>query len=153
QLDGQLDVRSFELSDILLGDLALELPEGRGSFTGEFDFVKERGFVLQVTCGVDVESRIATWLLRAIDPETGLPVSDPTIGLLAGGGSGTVGYRIQATSEARNGSPVQASARVFFGNDTPLDSNTVVNTLDALAPVTTTSVTANGNHYSLRWTV
>ena len=39
---------------------------------------------------------VATWLLRAVDPDTGLVVTDPNVGLLKAGQSGQVSYTILA---------------------------------------------------------
>ena len=82
ELDESLDQRSFVLGDISLGDIQIHLPENRSSFTGDFDFIEELGIVVRVTAGVDVVSRTALWSFTALDPETGLPVTDPAKGLL-----------------------------------------------------------------------
>ncbi|MHC1770058.1 MAG: CARDB domain-containing protein [Verrucomicrobiia bacterium] len=153
QIDSDLDVRTFTLSDITLGGLFIDVPDDRGAFTGEYDFSKELGFVLQVSAGVDVQAHIATWFLRAIDPDTGLVVTDSKIGLLQPGASGTMGYTIRAMPDAANGSEVTMSARAFYDQAAPLDSAAVTNTIDAIAPTTTLTVEQVGNGlYSLQWT-
>ncbi|MCP4713252.1 MAG: hypothetical protein GY869_31865, partial [Planctomycetes bacterium] len=156
QLDSDLDVRSFRLGDIQIGDLFVNIPDGRGAFTGEFDFVDERGMVLRVVAGVDVLSDTATWLLTAIDPDTGLPVTDVDRGLLlpevASNQEGVVSYTIKADSEAETGAELQAEARVFFNNGAPLDTNSVVNILDAETPVSALTVVGVGaGSYQLDW--
>ncbi|MCL4179872.1 MAG: tandem-95 repeat protein, partial [Verrucomicrobia bacterium] len=153
QIDASLDVRGFQLSDLLLGDLVIDLPDGRGAFTGEFDFSESRGYILQVTAGVDVNARVATWLLRAVDPDTGLLVTDPKIGLLSPGSVATAGFSVKALPEAADGARVTATARVIVDGGVPLDSNTVAATIDAVAPVTTLMVQTLGNGtYALQWT-
>ncbi|MBO3704008.1 MAG: hypothetical protein J5W83_15990, partial [Candidatus Accumulibacter sp.] len=82
-LDASLDARSFRLGDLKLGDINVHLPAGRASFQGDFDFSGSKGFVLRVSAGIDVTTRIATWLLQAIDPQTGEVLHDATRGLLA----------------------------------------------------------------------
>jgi len=155
QLDADLDVRSFRLGDIQIGDLYVNIPDGRGAFTGEFDFTEERGMVLRVVAGGDVLSDTVSWLLTAVDPDTGLPVTDAERGLLlpdAAYQEGVVSYTIKADPDADTGTELQAEARVFFNNDAPLDTNTVVHRLDAEAPVSSLIVTNVGNgSYQLDW--
>src|SRR5262249_10101263 len=93
QLDPNFDPRPFRLGDLQLGDLKVHIPGSVGSFQGDFDFSKSRGFILRVSAGIDISSNTITWLLQAIDPLTGEVVTDPTKGLLppdnaAGAGRG-----------------------------------------------------------------
>ena len=152
QLDPSLDERSFQLGPIRLGDLTLPIPSGRGAFSGEFDFVADRGYILQVVAGVDVVERVANWTIRAIDADTGNVTDLPNVGLVKPGQTGQVSYTIQATPQAQTGATIAAQARVFADNGAPIDTNRITAILDAQAPVTTLNVTndSNGN-YTLQW--
>src|SRR5262249_36804310 len=81
QLDPSLDPRSFRLGDVGLGDTTIQLPEERGSFHGDYDLTSSKGFVLRIDAGIDVLTSTATWLLEAIDPNTGDVLDDATRGL------------------------------------------------------------------------
>src|SRR5262249_27906382 len=81
QLDPNFDPRSFRLGDLQLGDLQVHIPGSVGSFQGDFDFTKSKGFILRVSAGIDINSNTLTWLLQAIDPNTGQVVQDPAVGL------------------------------------------------------------------------
>ena len=132
--------------------MTVPLPSGRGSFTGTFDLTKQLGFILNVTAGVDVNSGIATWLLTAIDPYTGLPTTDPALSILPLGQSGTVGYTIEAVSTATTGTVLDAAARVIYDSQQPLDSGIVTATLDAVPPATSFSVAdLGGGQYYVQW--
>jgi hypothetical protein len=52
------------------------------NFQGDFDFTATKGFILRVSAGIDAETRIATWLLQVIDPDTGEQLNDSQRGLL-----------------------------------------------------------------------
>ncbi|MBL9127419.1 MAG: hypothetical protein JNL97_07225, partial [Verrucomicrobiales bacterium] len=65
EIDPDLDVRSFQLASVRFGDLILGLPQGRGAYAAEFDLTEERGFVLQMSAGIDVVTGIASWVFRA----------------------------------------------------------------------------------------
>jgi len=49
----------------------LQVPAELASFQGDFDFSASKGFILRVSAGVDAFSHVVTWLLQAIDPDTG----------------------------------------------------------------------------------
>src|SRR4029077_19817771 len=83
QLDPNLDSRSFRLGDLQLGNIQVHIPNTVGSFQGDFDFTRSKGFILRVSAGIDINSDTVTWLLQAIDPDTGEVIQDPTKGLLA----------------------------------------------------------------------
>ncbi|MGE4182659.1 MAG: putative Ig domain-containing protein, partial [Limisphaerales bacterium] len=152
EIDPDLDIRSFQLASLRFGDLTLGLPQGRGAFSAEFDLTATRGFVLQMSAGIDVVTGIASWVFRTIDPVTGLLASGDNVGLLRAGETGEVSYTIRAHPEAPSGASLDARARVFFGDSTPFDTNLASARLDNAAPVSTlTTQTLPGNRYLLEW--
>ena len=57
--------------------------------------------MLRVSAGIDAESRVATWLLQAIDPDTGEVLRDALRGLLTPDANGQptggfVSYTVRA---------------------------------------------------------
>ncbi|MCA9169348.1 MAG: hypothetical protein KDB23_16860, partial [Planctomycetales bacterium] len=152
QLDENLDERQFRLSDIEIGGMLLDLPEDRAAFTGEFDLTDTLGFALELTAGVDVTTRTATWLFRAIDPRDGLPPVDPSVGILLPGDNVTVGYIIQASQATRTGDTIDTFARVIVDDQPPRDSRQIHATIDASAPTTEfTARNVGNNTYALAW--
>ncbi|MAE66325.1 MAG: hypothetical protein CMJ18_18805, partial [Phycisphaeraceae bacterium] len=163
-LDDQLEPSSFRLGDLRVGPVAVNLPS-RGAFSGDFDFVESLGFVLRITAGLDIGTNTATWLIQAIDPNTGEVVQDRGLGLLApndadGNGSGFVTYTVQprgargGLDTASTGDTIETEARVLFNTAPPEDTQRLVHTIDAAAPVTTlevTALTAGGADFELSW--
>src|SRR5262249_7461939 len=128
QLDPNLDPRSFRLGDLQVGGLQVHLPNSVGSFQGDIDFSKSKGFILLVSAGIDVNTRTITWLLQAIDPATGDVTLDPPKGLLpannaSGAGAGFVTYTVLPSSGVATGTSISAQARVLFGSAAPLETN------------------------------
>ncbi|HEX4609016.1 MAG TPA: putative Ig domain-containing protein, partial [Urbifossiella sp.] len=158
-LDPNLDPETFRLGDLQLGDLKVHIPNSVGSFQGDFDFTKSKGFILRVSAGIDLSSNTVTWLLQAIDPLTGEVVTDPAKGLLpadtaAGAGEGFVTYTAQPKAGLATGTPISAQARVLFNTTAPLDTPTLTYTVDGTAPTTTltaTPVTPGGADYQVAW--
>jgi hypothetical protein len=158
-LDADLDPRSVRLGDLKLGDIQVHIPSDRATFQGDFNFVQSKGFILRVSAGVDVEAATATWLLQAIDPETGEVIEDTTKGLLAqnnaqGAGLGTVSYTVLPQDGLATGTEITAQARVLFNTAPPADAAAVTQKIDGRAPVTTLTSTKLGasDDYQIQWT-
>ncbi|WP_404783509.1 putative Ig domain-containing protein [Altericista sp. CCNU0014] len=160
QLDADLDTRQFKLGDIQLGDIQVHLPTGRGSFQGDFDFTRQKGFILRVSAGLDPLSNTATWLLQAIDPKTGEVIQDTSRGLLLpndakGNGSGWVTYTAQAKADIATGTEITSQAKILYNTAAPLDTPVITNVVDAEAPttvLTAKSLPADSNTYQVNWT-
>ena len=127
QIDADLDVRTLRLGDIKLGDINIHIPADRANFQGDFDFSGNKGFILRVSGGIDAATHVATWLLQAIDPDTGEVLHDAVRGLLAPSSStaqsnsnaaGFVSYSVTSSATAESGAAISAQARVFF-DDAP----------------------------------
>ena len=159
ELDEDLEPFTFRLGDIKMGDINIHVPADRALFQGDFDFTHTKGFVLRISAGVDVATRQATWLIQAIDPETGELIQDPTIGLLppndaAGTGAGFVSYTIQTADDVETGDVISAQARMLTNVAPPEDTIALAQTVDAVAPATALSVqtlAAGGDHYLVEW--
>ncbi|HET7864109.1 MAG TPA: putative Ig domain-containing protein, partial [Burkholderiaceae bacterium] len=153
QLDADVDPRSLRLQDLKIGDINVHVPADQAVFQSDFDFTGSKGFVLRVSAGIDAQTRVATWLIQAIDPDTGEVLHDPARGLLLPGSSGKPGrgfvsYTVRALDLATTGATLGAQARVFFDDAPPIDSASISHTLDAGAPTTALSVHASGTNAS-----
>jgi large repetitive protein len=156
QLDPDLDSRTFQLGDLYLGDLQVHVPKERYAFDGDFDFVKTKGYVLHVSAGIDGATNTATWLVQAIDPNTGELVEGAFSGLLGDKGNGRVSYQIQAKQSLTTGTEISTQARVFFNNAAPVDTQMITTIIDAVAPtsqVTAKPLVAGSSDYLVKWTV
>jgi hypothetical protein len=152
-------VRSFRLGDIRIGGVTINVPDDRAVFQSDFDLRNSLGFIVRVSAGVDPGTRTATWLLQAIDPDTGEVLQDATRGLLLpnnaqGRGAGFVSWTIKASVLAADGAALTAQARVQLDNQAPFETPTATSTLDASAPHTTltaTPVAPGSADYVVTW--
>jgi len=106
--------------------------------------------VLRVSAGLDVNSRTASWLIQALDPQTGEVLHDATRGLLAAmsgkAGEGFVSYTVKAADTAVSGTVMSTQARILVDEAPPVESAVLSATLDADAPETHMAVTALGDN-------
>lgn len=138
-LNPLLRLGSFRLGDIHFGSTTVDVPDGRTSFQTTVDLTASAGVLVEVTAGVNAETNEAFWILRSIDPATGEPPTDGTVGFLppedgTGRGQGWVEFSILPRSQAPVGSVIRNEATITFDFEEPIVTNEWVNTL-AEAPV------------------
>ncbi|MGA2068563.1 MAG: CARDB domain-containing protein, partial [Thermoguttaceae bacterium] len=154
KLDPNLDPRTFQLGDLQIGDIQVQLPSGLGSFQGDFDFTQTLGYILRVSAGIDLSTDTLSYDLQAIDPATGEVISDPTNGLLPPGSNGFVTYTIKPLAGLATGTRISAQARVLFNTAPPQDTPQITQTIDGAAPTTTLTVnpvSPGSSDYQVSW--
>ena len=141
QLDADLDWSTFEVGDFGFGDLQVEVPSGRRSYSTRVDYTNARGEYVDVTAGIDLVTGIVTWTFVSIDPKTGEPATAINAGFLPPNvtrpeGDGFTNYRIKPKSNLATGATVSALASIVFDTNAPIDTPNFVNTIDSIAPST-----------------
>ncbi len=138
-LDPSLNPGSVRLGSISFGDQVVDVPADSLTFQTELDLTLERGVFLEITAGVDATRGELLWLMRSVDPSTGEAPTDATLGFLppddaSGQGSGWVEYTALPRPGVIALTVVENNARIRFDINAPLDTGTVLNTIDADAP-------------------
>ena len=163
KIDANLDAYSVRLKDLKIGDINIHLPGDKAVFQGDFDFTESKGFIVRVSAGIDAEQGIITWLLQAVDSETGQVISDGIRGLLPGKdassntpNTGYVAYTVAARENTVDDVEVTAQARLFINNTPPQESGIQTYRLDARAPKTAVAATEQTNAdgsslYHVQW--
>ncbi|WP_410472980.1 hypothetical protein ACGTJS_04805 [Faucicola mancuniensis] len=155
QIDDSLDPYRLRLQDIKIGDINVHLPGDKAVFQGDFDFTASKGFILRVSAGVDAVNRVTTWLIQAIDPNTGNVIDIDSKALLEKGGAGFVNYSISDHIDAVQDGVITSQARIFFDNQTPVEAAPISYRLDKIAPqsrvVATTRRTSDVPSYDVTW--
>jgi hypothetical protein len=139
QLDPDLDWRTFRVGDFGWGRLVIDVPDRTTFLDQRLDLRDTLGFYVGVSVNISLQTGIATWTLKTIDPQTGEVTTDPLAGFLppnieTGVGEGFVTYTIRPRRDAASGARVDAQARIIFDKEEPLDTPPIFNTLDAGVP-------------------
>jgi hypothetical protein len=135
KIDPNLDKRAFRLGSFGFRGMTFSVPANSAYYQTTIDLTAQFGFDLQFTATIDESTGIATWLLTTIDPTTGEPPINPTIGLLppdnsSGVGEGFVTYTIIPDQTKPTGTVISAKATVTFDTQPPLDTAPYFNTID-----------------------
>lgn len=153
-LDRDLDAGSFALGDLRLGNIEIPVPSGSWGFQRDFDFTESRGFILRVSAAVNVleQPETATWLVQAIDPQTGGVIRDPNRGFLAPGETADLGYTLRLAPADMSGAAIGAEARILIDDRPGIAVRTPDVRADARLPTSMLAVTdLGGGLHELRW--
>jgi CARDB len=135
-----VDPRSFRLGDFGFGPYRFSPPANASAFSRLLNLPDSLGYDVRITAGVDVVGRQAFWVFETLDPETGLPPVEATLGLLplndsTGAGEGFVNYTIRPDAvNGLTGDSVTAQGRIVFDENPAILTNRWGNLLDAVAP-------------------
>ncbi len=144
QFDSSVDIRAFRLGSIGFANHNFEIPGQPSFYSSRLDLRDSLGIYVDITAGIDVSTRKAFWNFKSIDPITGELPSDPMTGLLPindslGRGQGFVNYTITPSPSSVTGDSINATARVIFDVNDPLDTKPIFNIIDAYSPQSTVS--------------
>jgi RHS repeat-associated protein len=139
QLDPDLDWASLQLGDLGFGDIVVDVPDGRQSYSTRLDRQDDLGVFVDVSGKLDATTGELSWTFITIDPQTGAPVTDPALGFLPpnnaeGNGTGFVSYRLQPQPDAPTGTAFDAIATVTLGDGAPINTLMYRNTSDRTPP-------------------
>ena len=139
-LDSDLDLSTFQLTEIAFANHVITVPLGLDSYQTSVDLRPEgRNVVVQIEVSLDKDTRSLTATLMGIDPSTGWLPEDPLVGILypndsTGRGDGHVSYLVSPKAGLASGTAIENQATIVFDWNDPIDTPKVLNTLDAAAP-------------------
>ncbi len=160
-LDDDVDPTTLRLGDVGIGPRVIDVPDGLSSYqtrVGPFDDPGGMDGQIYIDVNGSISGRTITWVIDAIDPDTGFVVGDLR-GLLppedgTGIGKGYVEYTVGPSSTATSGTVVDAQATIVFDANEPISTNTWTNLLDDDRPTSTITSPLSGQvsvPFDLTW--
>jgi len=159
-LDDDLDLSTFELTEIAFANHTISVPAGLTSYETTIDLRPEAiNAVVEVKAGLDPETRQVSTAFRAIDPDTGCLPEDPLAGFLYPNddthrGEGHVSYLVRPKANLPTGTQITNQAKIFFDYNDPIDTPQALNTIDAVgstSQVEALPATTESNEFLVRW--
>ncbi|MDD3155716.1 MAG: hypothetical protein PHS41_12700 [Victivallaceae bacterium] len=136
----EYDLDTFELKSICIAGNYIELDAGRDSYNQLVELkIQGQTVWTKIAINLDAETRKIFAEFTAIDPETGWMLQDVTRGFLypnddTGRGEGFFTYALGLKSGLATGTEISNTAQIYFDFNDPIDTPTVVNTVDATKP-------------------
>jgi hypothetical protein len=144
QLDPtKVDLTTLTLGSITFGTNVISVPSNLSSYSTTYPV--NSSLEVRIQGSLDKTSGLLKWTFTSIDPSTGLPPTDPSVGFLppdADGivGQGSVSYNVMPLASQTTGTAINNYASVVFDANAPIVTPTFLNTLDVDPPAS--SVTA-----------
>ena len=139
----QLDPTKVDLTMVALGSFAfgsnvISVPAGVSNYNTTFPV--NSSLSVRIQGSLNADTGLLTWTFTSIDPSTGLPPSDPSVGFLPPDtdgiqGQGAVQFSVMPKSTDTTGTQITNQASVVFDANAPLQTPTWLNTIDATPPV------------------
>ena len=139
-LDATINANSLELTGIVIADkplplAALLVPKaGITESVSTLDLRPAQNLLVNIDVKLDQSSRLLSWTFNSIDPQTGLPPVDPTVGFLPAGAEGSVFFTVAPKSGLVTDTLLQNQATVVFDLHVPIATAIWVNTVDNTPP-------------------
>jgi hypothetical protein len=148
-LHEKLNYATFGVGSFGFGSHIIAVEGSPSSYQTRIDLRDSMGIYLDVVAGLDIVHNEAFWIFQSIDPATGLPPININSGFLPindslHSGEGFVSFTIKPkTDQCVTGDTVSATASIVFDVNEAIPTNTWVNTIDAVAPTSTLTITPN----------
>ena len=138
----QLDPAKVNLSAVTLGAIqfgghVINLPAG----VTNYNTVNALSSTLNVRIqgSLNATTGLLKWTFTSIDPSTGLPPTDPSVGFLPPDTDGVVGqgsvvFNVMPQAALTTGTQINNTATVIFDQNAPIKTPTWLNTVDVTAP-------------------
>ena len=139
QLDPtKVNLATVSLSSVAFGTNVINLPSGTSNFNTTYSL--NSSLSVRIQGSLNANTGLLTWTLTSIDPSTGLPPSDPTVGFLPPdtdgvSGQGSVILSVMPVSGIATGTAITNQATVVFDTNAPIDTPAWTNTIDSTPPV------------------
>ncbi|HKQ37955.1 MAG TPA: RHS repeat-associated core domain-containing protein, partial [Verrucomicrobiae bacterium] len=158
-LDPNLDLSTFELTEIAFANQVLAVPAGLNHYEKRLAFTvtnqtliplgdatafaltppSTNAILVEVDANLDVPTRQLTLTLTTLDPLTDWYPENPLLGFLypndaAGRGDGSISYLVRPQANLTTGATITNRASIVFDYNDPIITPLVLNTIDSGAP-------------------
>ncbi|HUA62739.1 MAG TPA: BACON domain-containing protein, partial [Verrucomicrobiae bacterium] len=158
----QLDPTKVNLSTLTLGSITfgtttIGLPAGANNFSTTYSI--NSSMSVRIQGSLDSTTGVLKWTFTTIDPSTGLPPTDPTVGFLPPDtdgikGQASVMFSVMPQTNLSTGTQISNQAVVVFDANAPLSTPTWLNTIDVTSPassVQSLAATQNITSFPVAW--
>jgi hypothetical protein len=134
-----LDLATLRFGDVSIGGKTVYEPTAESSFSKTIDLRPAKNLLLRIEARADVSLGNVVWVMRALDPNTLRFPADPLVGFLPPDvnppeGMGSVDFTVRPKAGIASGTVISNSARIIFDNNTPIQTNQWVNSIDNTRP-------------------
>jgi hypothetical protein len=130
----------LSLGPISFGTNRITPPAGSTTFETLYTPPGVTTYKVRIQGSLDSDTDLLKWTFETIDPSTGLPPTDPSIGFLPPDvdgivGQGSVGFNVMPMQGLTTGTQITNNATIVFDSNASIATPVYLNTLDVDPPV------------------
>lgn len=158
QLDPtKVDLTTVQLTAFTFGTNIISVPSGTNSYNTLYSI--NSSLSVRIQGSLNAQTGLLTWTFTSIDPSTGLPPTDPTVGFLPPdtdgvSGQGSVIFSVAPKAGDSTGTVISNTATVVFDANAPINTPTWLNTLDVTPPTSSVQAlpaTTTSGSFTVNW--
>lgn len=140
QLDpARVDLSTASLGPISFGQHVVTPPPGATQYSAVVDLRPAQTLAVHIDAQINRSTGLITWSYKSIDPTTGQPPTDPTVGFLPAdtsppNGEGDVVFDVTPRAGLPTGTQITNQATVTFDVNAPISTGVWTNTIDTTPP-------------------
>lgn len=134
------DFKTFELGNVKIGNATINVPSSRTSYSVDANLGFEGDILVRLNAKLDTVSGVICWQFLTLNAATKELVSNPAAGFLPPNvnspeGEGSVSFSISLKETIESGTQIFNQASIIFDANDAILTNTWMNTLDQIAPI------------------
>ena len=157
-LDPNLDWTTVQLSQIQFNNVTINVPGSSNTYSGQVNVTTDPNPV-KVNASLNPATGTLSWVMKSVDPVTGLPPADPTAGFLppnnsSNQGTGYLTFTVLPKSSLANAAVISNQASIVFDVNAAIATNTTTNTIDSTTPTSAVSAlpaSTTATSFTLSW--
>ena len=140
-LDVNLDMSTLTLTSISVPGMLVPIPPtfvpaaGQDEVTTSVDLRPAQKLLVNIDAKLNPSTGLVTWTFSSIDPGTGQPPIDASVGFLPPGTGGSLSFTVKPKHGLATGTQVADQATVVFDSNPPMNTPVWINTIDNTPPV------------------
>jgi len=127
---------------------------GSDEVTTNVDLRPAQNLFVNIDAKLDPSTGLVTWTFSSIDPGTGQPPIDSSVGFLPPGAGASLSFSVKPKQGLATGTQVSDQATVVFDANPPMNTSVWINTIDNTPPVSHVSAlpaTSTCPVFRVRW--
>ena len=139
-ISSNLDLSTLALTSISIPGVQVPIPPtflpavGQNEVATNVDLRPAQNLLVNIDAKLDPQAGLMTWIFKSLDPVTGQPPIDPSVGFLPPGAGGSVSFTVRPKQGLVTGTQVADQGTVVFDANAPMTTPVWINTLDNNAP-------------------
>jgi len=159
-LGSKVDMSTLSLTGINVPGVQVPIPPtfvpaaGSDEVTTNVDLRPAQNLFVNIDAKLDPSTGLVTWTFSSIDPGTGQPPIDSSVGFLPPGAGASLSFSVKPKQGLATGTQVSDQATVVFDANPPMNTSVWINTIDNTPPVSHVSAlpaTSTCPVFRVRW--